>query len=262
LGLKKLSTKLKCPLNHAHTDPCYYQYPVDVDYFVIEPKWAPKLGEKPKALSIMLAFPTLKQNFDTKAAVYQANGSKWCYTDDDETAYRWTDYPGKDPKTGEAKKMFGYQPMPCPNKECPYRQNGKCPERGSFEFMIPDTGEVGTFFMRFGTKIGISQFYATLSSIEGFVKNRPNGMHGLRMIMRRELVVINRDVKGDGVIARVEKWIPKLEIDFPALSAEDKHLLGPLMGQTIALPEAQQPEDLESGDEDEEDDKAEKKEVK
>ncbi len=253
LGITKKSSKVRCQEQHTHTDDCYYRFPVDVKHFVMEPKWAEKLGAEPMSLEIMLAFPTLKQNFDTKAAVYKANGSKWCYTNDDETAFRLTEMNEADPKTGQMKKALKYIEMPCPNSACPYRVNGQCPERGYLEFMIPKSGEIGTFFMKTGSKVANSQMLATLQALEGFTRNRPNGMHAIRLVLRRELVVFNKDI--NGVMTRIEKYVPKLEIDFQHLLAQDQMLLGPLMGQTIALPEAQVAEDLEEGD-DEEDEKA------
>lgn len=251
LGVTKKSSKVRCQQQHTHGEECYYRFPVDVKHFVMEPKWADKLGAEPTSLEIMLAFPTLKQNFDTKAAVYKANGSKWCYTNDDETAHRLTKMSEADPKTGQMKDVFKYMEMECPNMACPYRINGQCPERGYLEFMIPKTGEIGTFFMKTGSKVANSQMLATLEALEGFTRNRPNGMHGIRLVLRRELVVFNKDINGDGTMTRIEKYVPKLEIDFQHLLAQDQMLLGPLMGQTIALPEARVEEELDNGEDEE-----------
>lgn len=244
LGLKVKSQKLRCQEQHQHKDDCYFSYPKDVDYFVLPEKWRPKLGEQPKKLQIMLAFPTLIQNFDIRAAVYRANGSKWCSTSDDVKAKRLTTIEVPNPKFGKGPNekaninKADYKEIDCPNTACEYRIKGDCKPRAYFDFMVPALlPEVGTLHMKVGSRVSQDQILATLQALEYFCRERPNGMQGVRMVLERELVTFNVDTKGDGTLTKIEKWIPKLSIDYTSLRGDDQALLGPIVGQELVIPE-------------------------
>lgn len=253
LGIKKLSTKVRCAIpNHKHVDDCFYQYPVDVNYFVIPEQFKAKLGPEPQRLEIMLAFPTLEQNFDTRAAVYRSNGSKFCSTRDDVKAERIGEASVPNPKTGAMEKKTVYKTIDCPALECEFRKRGECKERGQFEFIVPGLyPEVGTLFLKIGSKVAIGQILATLQALEVFCQNRPNGLQGVRLVLEREKMTFNVDTKGDGTLTKVEKWIPKITIDYAHLRADDQALLLPVVGQDLVVPDVATDEDLNTEDGDE-----------
>ncbi len=254
LGLKQRANNPRCnskDAQHRHTDDCYNFFPKDVNYFVLDKKWHKALGEQPQELAIMLAFPTWQQTFDIRRAWYKQNGSKACFTLDGITAKRMvSDGPKPDGKgRGGMIDTFKQIELPCPGDGCEYAS--KCPKRGQLEFMIPDCGEVGTFFMKTGSMISAKQMLAVLKALTNFTQGRANGLHGLRLVLRRELMVFNPDIKKDGNLVRIEKYIPKLEIDFKSLMAKDHDLLGPLVGKNIALQAPASAEELGHDDEDE-----------
>ena len=224
------------------------EYPKDVEYFVIPEEFRAKLGDKPMELEINLAFPTLEQNFDTKYAMYQANGSRNCWSANGIVAHRYRKPEGSD--------RFQWVDLQNECEKCPFRAAKKCAERGGFSFMVPKTGAVGTFYLKTGSKVAIDRIYTALRSLELLTLTRPQGMLGLRMVLRRELTVFNVDLKGDGQQSRIEKYIPTLDIDWLNLRLEDKALLAPYTGQMLALPPAPiaSAEDLEEHDEDDEKD--------
>jgi hypothetical protein len=217
-------------------------YPKDLEYFVIPDRFKAKLGAEPTELSIVLAFPRLEQNFDSRAAWYKNNGAKACWTLDDKTAHRYMKPDGA--------ANYQWVTMECPALACEFRQrklkpNGvdyypsQCSERGHFSFMIPAAGEIGTFFMKMGSKTAIDRIYTALKAVEGLTINRNNGMFGIRMKLRRERTEFMVDLKGDGLQSKIVKFIPTLDIDFEALMVDDRNLLAPFIGQALALPPAQ-----------------------
>lgn len=250
LGLKERARNPRCGKQHQHTDDCYAFFPKDVNYFVMDPKWHGALGAQPRSLEIQLAYPTLERNFDVDRAVYRANGTKFCFSKDGVTARRMVKGdPRKDDKTGEMVDTFKTVSIPCLGDTCEYAK--KCPKKGGFEFMIPACGEVGTFYMKTGSMTSASQMLATLRALENFTQGRPHGLHGIRMNLSRELVVFNPDIKGDGNPVRIEKYVPKLEIDYKSLRQADQELLGPIMGKIFALPTPTTAEDINTEDDEE-----------
>lgn len=254
LGVKVKSQRLRCQeknQSHVHNDECFWHFPKDVNYFVIPDEHKAKLGAEPRLLRIMLAFPTLEQNFDVRAAVYRSNGSKFCSTNDDVKAMRIGEATVQNPKKGQAGqpdtlKKTVYNEISCPALECEFRKKGECKERGQFEFIIPEVyPAVGTFFLKIGSKVSTSQILGTLKMIEYFCQSRPNGMQGIRLTLERELVVFNVDTKGDGTLTRVEKYIPKLSIDIANLIQSDQALLMPAVGQQFLIPEKATSADVE-----------------
>jgi len=233
------------------------EFPRDVDYFVIPDKYKAALGEKPQELSIVLANPELRQNFDSRAVMYLGNGSKACHTDDDRTAHRYMK------PQGEA--AYRWVTMACPNLQCEFRLNKKCKERGYFSFMIPAAGtvdkdgalkaEVGVFLMIMGSKVAITQIYTALKMVESLCHGRPNGMAGIRLKLRRERKEFFQDLKGDGQQAKIVKYIPHVDIDFAQLLHDDQVRLGPMFGQPILLPATPVPhalpEDEDAADDEE-----------
>jgi len=213
------------------------EYPQDVDYFVIPDQYQDRLGDKPKELSIVLANPDLRQNFDTRAAMYQANGSRSCHTDDDRTAHRYMRPAGEN--------VHRWVTMQCPNLDCEYRQSKKCQERGFFSFMVPASQEIGVFLIIMGSKVAMTQIYTALTVLQSLCAGRPNGMAGIRLKLRRERKEFFQDFKGTGQQSKVVKFIPMVEIDYAQLLHEDQKRLGPMLGQPILLPAAAMPADLE-----------------
>ncbi len=203
--------------------------PQDLEYFVIPDAYKETLGEKPQELSIVLANPDLRQNFDSRAVMYLGNGSKACHTEDDRTAHRYMKVPGGDQK-------YRWCDIACPNVECEYRLSKQCQERGYFSFMVPACGEIGVFLLILASKVGITQIYTALKVLESLCVGRPNGMAGIRLKLRRERKEFFQDFKGTGQQSKVVKWIPMVEIDFASLLADDKRRLGPMLGQPVLLP--------------------------
>ncbi len=220
--------------------------PKDLDYFVIPERFKPALGEKPQEFEISLPFPTFEQNFDTRAAMYKANGARACWTKDGVTAHRY--------QIPEGQSKYSWTTMPCPGSECEFRKAKKCPERAYFHFMIPSCKEIGTFMLVTGSVSATDRLYSALRAVEGLTKNRIQGMFGLRMILRRERTEFNVDFNGDGKQQKIVKWIPTLEIDFKSLIESDRTMLAPYLGQALALPAARVvAADLEEADEEEDD---------
>ncbi len=222
------------------------EYPKDVDYFVIPDQYKAKLGAEPKSLDILLAFPTLEENFDTNAKLWGANGAKKCWTKDGVTAFRYMKGAGD---------KHEWTPMPCPGLNCEYRQKKQCTEKGEFSFMIPAVApEIGTFFMRLGSKVGIDNIYTALHSLQFLTRERKQGMFGLRMKFTREKTDFMVDLKGDGQQSKITKYIPTLAIDWAQLMAEDRNMLAPFFGQALAaLPtQAVKVDELEEGADEEE----------
>ena len=249
LGKTQRGNKLKCAIpNHAHTDECYWSFPVDCDHFVIPEQYKAKLGAEPKALDILLAFPTLEENFDTNAKLWGGNGAKKCWTKDGITAFRYMKGAGE---------KYDWMPMPCPGLNCEFRQKKQCAEKGEFSFMVPALlPEVGTLFMRLGSKVGIDNIYTALTSLQFLTRGRKQGMFGLRMKFTRERTEFLVDLKGDGQQSKIVKFIPTLAIDWEQLMAEDKNLLAPFFGQPLtSLPAGPVTVDeLEEKDEDRDED--------
>ncbi len=254
LGLKVKSNRLICDQTkqHQHVDACYMHFPKDVKYFVVPEQFKEKLGAEPMKLNIVLAFPTLEQNFDIQAASYKGNGAKFCSTKDGITAERLVVEMVPDPKNPAAKIEKGsYKSIPCPADDCEFRKAGKCPPKGGLEFMVPELyPAVGTLYMKVGSRVGYEQMLATLLGLERFTEKRENGMLGVHMILERELVVFNIDIKG--VRTRVEKYIPKLSINFEKLSQGDRALLGPSVGQNFQVPELATDADVGKDDDEDE----------
>lgn len=243
LGKIKLGIKIK----NATTGK---EYPSDLDHFVIPEKYQVKLGDKPKELFIVLPNPTLEQNFTTKAAVYRQNGAKWCSTQDDVHAKRFMDTKRPQPKD-PTKNIFDYCVIDCPAKACEFRKSGECKERGFFNFMIPAVEEIGTFLLRPTSQVGITNLYTVLKVVESYCARRPNGMAGIRLRLYREPQQFFKDIKGDGQLAAITKWIVNLELDWKQLLQEDQRLFGPILGKQLALPAAHV-EEAEELDDDEE----------
>lgn len=251
LGLKKRG-KMTCALpGHQHVEDCFSHYPVDVKYFVIPEEFKEKLGPEPQKLSIMLAFPTLQQNFDVKAALYRANGTKWCHTDDDVTAKRLFKVQVPDPKNaGRQIDKTVYKTIDCPNTACEFRISGQCPPRGGLEFMVPGIyPAVGTLFLKVGSQIAQDQMLATLRGLEEYCMKRENGMQGIYMELERVQMFFHIDKNGDGTLSKIEKWIPKLSIDYERLQAGDKKLLGLAIGQQFTVPDVVTADQVSTDDE-------------
>lgn len=247
LGLKVKSANTKCAQRHEHTDACYNFFPKDVKYFVIPDQFKAQLGAEPMKLSIMLAFPTLQQNFDIDAAKWRGNGTKFCSTKDGVTAQRLveTEVPGA--RAGETVKKSDYQTIPCPGGECKFRIAGECPPKGSFDFMIPAVfPAVGTFYLKVGSRVAYEQMLATMIDLERLCVTRKDGMQRIRMVLEREHTVFNPVIKG--VRTKIEKWVPKLSVDYAALNDEDKQLLGAAVGQSFQTEVTEA--DLEETDDD------------
>jgi hypothetical protein len=226
------------------------EYPKDLDYFVVPEKYQAQLGAQPKELAIILAHPTLAENFTTKAAWYQGNGARVCHTQDEVQAQRWMAPQGQP----QAKKQWCT--ISCPGTACEYRADKRCQARGYFSFMLPATGEVGTFVMIFGSTVAQDRIYTALKTIEQLVSGRPQGLAGLRMLLRREPVEFYKDLKGTGEQSKVVKYIPSLEINFANLLPQDHNLLAPFFGKgLVALPAAPQTldGDLEVDEDDDKD---------
>ena len=196
-------------------------YPQDLDHFVIPAEYQKVLGDRPQELKIMLAHPTLEENFDTGAAIWNKNGSKMCWTRDDVTAQR---YELVNPQGGQDGPRQ-WVTIPCPNLACEYRQSGRCTASGLFRFMVPETQTPGIFDLSIKSTVGIQNLYSVLDQLKQMVTGRPNGMHGIRMVMRREEKEFHIDIKGDGKQATIKKWIVSLEVDAEALMAEDARRL-------------------------------------
>lgn len=221
LGKIKLGIKVKTERG---------EYPKDLDYFVVPDKYKPMLGVEPKELSIILAHQGLEENYTTKAAMYQSNGSRACFTLDEVTAQRWL-------PVADGAKQRQWTPISCPGVNCEFRCSKKCQARGYFTFMLPATREIGTFVMIFGSTVAQDRIYAALKSVDMLTQARPKGMAGIRMKLRREPVEFYKDLKGDGVQAKIVKYIPSLELDFTSLLPQDHNLLAPFFGQPlVALP--------------------------
>lgn len=116
--------------------------------------------------------------------------------------------------------------------------------------------EVGTLFMRLGSKVGIDNIYTALTSLQFLTRGRKQGMFGLRMKFTRERTEFLVDLKGDGQQSKIVKFIPTLAIDWEQLMAEDKNLLAPFFGQPLtSLPAGPVTVDeLEEKDEDRDED--------
>lgn len=251
-GTSVQTQTLRCKeQDHKHTEDCYWRRPQDATHFVLPEEFHGALGAKPKKLEIMLAFPELLQNFDVRRGMYNANGSRWCYSADGETATRQFKEMLPNPKKGnKLEERIIEKKIPCPGDECEFAKGGKCPPRAYFEFMIPKVyPKVGTFFTVVGSKVARRQMLAFMLALEGFCKLRPQGMYGIHLDFERELVVFNVDTHGDGKLNRIEKWIPKLSLAFDRLALPDKKILEPVIGQTFNLPEAVKAEDLEMNEE-------------
>lgn len=247
LGKIKLGIKVK-------NEQTGKEYPTDLDYFVVPDNYKDKLGDKPKELFIVLPNPMLEQNFTTKAAVYRSNGAKWCSTQDDVHAKRFQDTGRKTvpKKPGDTiKPIFDYCQIGCPAKACEYRQTGECKERGFFNFMIPAVDAIGTFLLRPTSQVGITNIYTVLKVVESYCARRPNGMAGIRLRLYREPQQFFKDIKGDGQLAAITKYIVNLELDWKQLLQDDQRLFGPILGKTLALPAAHVDE-AEEVDEDDE----------
>lgn len=256
LGKVKLGIKVKgnnptrctskTPHTHQHTDDCYNFYPKDVKYFVLPKQFQEKLGAEPMKLNIMLAFPTLEQNYDIDSVMWKGNGQKFCSTKDGITAQRLVSTMVPNAKDGKMEEHTDYETIPCPGDACEFRKAGKCPYKGGLDFMIPAVyPEVGTFFLRVGSKVSYLQMLATLLDLQKLCVNRPNGMQYIKMILEREFTVFP-SVMIKGVRTRVEKYIPKLSVDYAALSAADKQLLGAAVGQNFEIPAEITEEELQA----------------
>jgi hypothetical protein len=237
LGKIKLGIKVKTDRG---------EYPKDLDYFVMPEKYKALLGDQPRELAIILPHSTLEENFTSKCKMYLSNGACACRSDDEVTAERWLPVVEGSPKR-EWKKI------PCPGPVCEFRLNKKAAARGYLNVMVPAVGEVGTFALIFGSQVAQGRILKALEVVELLTQGRPKGMAGIRMMLRREPVEFFKDLKGDGIQAKIVKYLPSLEIDFKALLREDYNLLAPFFGKSlVALPSSPQVLDgeLELDDED------------
>ncbi len=217
------------------------EYPKDLDYFVIPPEYQKFTGPKPTELSIVMMHPTLERCFDTRAVAYNSNESKFCHTRDGVTAIRHKKVDGTD--------KFADVEIPCPGLACEFRINKKCQARGYLNFRIASVPEIGEFVMIFGSKVAQAQILKTLQTLQYLTQDRPQGMYGIRMKLRRVETTFHKDLDGSGQPKKIKKFIPNLEIDYPALLSSDKRLLGPMMGMEIPLLPAELDADAAPDDE-------------
>lgn len=223
------------------------EYPKDVNYFVIPEEYRKYTGEQPTELPIVLMRGSLFNKndprasmFDTRAAMYNANQSKFCHTVDGVRAIRHMKPEGSD--------KFQDVEIPCPGLDCEYRRNKKCAAKGYFNFRIASVPEVGEFVMIFGSKVAQAQILKTLQVVQMLTQGREKGMYGIRMKLRRVEITFHKDLDGSG-LKKITKFIPQLEIDWESLLATDKQMLGPAMGMPIPILPAELDADAAPDDE-------------
>ena len=110
------------------------------DNFIPDPEITKLLGDKPKALDILLLSDNIDNNFMTSYAMYK--GKKCACRGDGETASRRF---AIDPKTKKELDKPYYKDVPCNTETCPFfiAEKPLCKPNGILTCMLPQTNKVG-----------------------------------------------------------------------------------------------------------------------
>jgi len=188
-------------------------------------------GDQPKAISVLLPFASLEENFEAWQEEYVASGLK--HRCDGQTCVLWL----------KKDNTYSTDPVPCP---------GGCKATARLKVIIPELGRMAIAVVLTTSKHDIINIHRNLLALQQGVGR----LNGIRLWLRRVPVKISTPT-ADGR-ARREKWLIQIE---PAkewvaayLATSEQRALSSAQGQ---LPAPQQlalnpaPADFDDDDDDE-----------